>query len=874
MKLPRWCSALALLALGCTEFPAISDGVCGNSVIDLKEDCDNFSQYAGSKCNPPGSVGECHYECLLLDDGKRRPCPSGWGCDGNSICREPTGEFQSPSQSLDIGAWSLTAGDFDGDRRGDLLCAEPLDSLGETRFKFLYFDTQGELEATRDFPKRVIAPIVGDVSGDGKSDVVFSLGRVSALIGRADRTWIPETFASYRVPKASVRVVGVANQAVEFTSPFVSFIGADSVPRLGLDHAVGMFIADAYTGSLSNRATVAKSLEQLVGDPVSGNLFEDVATSPCLDVVIALTGERSFRVYDTCELDGTGRVVWRDQFQATTVQLDPPARIDAPPQIVDMNADGHLDVLIGAGSRAYVAYGDGNGLSPATPYRLVAREPLEVSANIGMPLAVGDFTGDGALDFVFPRYVLYSVSDVDDLPQYSSGIRNHQDQPWTSAMIADFNGNGRLDVVAASDHGLGIEFLNGTSSSSFASTTIPTAAPVQFLARGDFDGDLIADLVFVEGPLTEQGKSSVKIAFGSPFAPPAAPITVAQIANPKALNPFQERAIGTLAVPSEAVIDGEKVGMLTFLDDGGDRVPLAPVALTNFEQTGNVLDSSAIALSAGRFTKASSAGDVVALALPELVPDVPPPATEAWFLPEIELPGAFPRRLTEVLDPRLKGPAFANGNRDVYVDIASVAADLDGDGLDEAIFAMPAGDQRERCSLVIFQQVSVAGATEPTLAPSDPVFFDEPCQDPQLAAVDADADELKRIDLVLLTGSAGSVERKLLVLWNDGHGGFSAADAQLISGADSPQAFTIMPPLSPHASKQSLLRFAYVTASDARLVTTSSPRMFTSPRPLFSELAGGSGIAASDFDGDGIADLALADSGRLRILRSSLWVAQ
>lgn len=861
----RSCSALALLLLGCTEFPVVPADVCGNSVVDAKEDCDIFSGHAGASCRPPGAAEACHYDCSLQNDGQRTPCPPGWGCDGNSVCREPTDGFQSPSAPLDVGAWSLTAGDFDGDRRGDLLCAEPLDALGETRFKFLYFDDEGGVEETFEFPKRVIAPVVADLSGDGISDVAFSLGRLSVMNGRPDRTWIQETFASYRITNAGVRVVGVAGKAVEFTSPFVSLIGKEGDPRLD------MFIADASTGQLSSRASIVGRLDQLAGDPVSGNLYEDQATSPCLDIVIALRGENRFRVFDTCENAEVGAINWRDDFSVAEIELDPPAKIDAAPQIVDMNGDGHLDVLLGAGGRAYVAYGDGKVLAPATPYRLTAREPLEVPADIEMPLAVGDFTGDGALDFVFPHYLLYSVSNVDGIPDYYSGIRNHLDQPWTSAIITDFNGNGLLDVVAASDNGLGIEYFNGTGSASFGATTITTSAPVQFLAHADFDGDLTSDLVFVEKELVPNGKSSVKVAFGTPFALPAKPITVSQIFNPKALNPFQERAIGTLAVPSEAVIDGEKVGMLTFLDDGGDRVPFAALALTNFEQTGNVLDSAAIALSAGRFTKKSSAGDLVALALPELFPNAPPPATEAWFLPEIEQPGAFPRRLTEVLDPRLKGAAFADGNRDIFADVASVAVDLDDDDLDEAVFAMPAGAERDQCGLVIFQQISSSGAAEPTLGPREPMFIAEPCADPRLAAVDADNDG--KFDLLLLTGSSGGNTRKLLLLWNDGTGGFSADDMQLISGTDSPQAFTVMPRLTPHGATESLLRLAYVTDSEARLLATRFRREFSEPETLLSGLVGASGIAASDVDGDGIADLAVADSGRLRILRSRLWVA-
>src|SRR5882724_6810741 len=175
----RWLFALAsvsLVALGCTNFPSIASGECGNGVVDSpKEDCDSFPVGAHSVCRPKGSEGECHFDCSLRADG-RGQCPQGWGCDSNSICRAPTAGFDVSPSWFDVGAWSLTAGDFDGDRRGDIMSNEPLDSIGGTRLSFFYFDEQGQLADTRAFPKFLLSPVVKDISGDGLSDVAFAAG--------------------------------------------------------------------------------------------------------------------------------------------------------------------------------------------------------------------------------------------------------------------------------------------------------------------------------------------------------------------------------------------------------------------------------------------------------------------------------------------------------------------------------------------------------------------------------------------------------------------------------------------------------------------------------------------------------------------------
>jgi hypothetical protein len=851
-------SAAAALALACANFPVIDANVCGNRVIDANEDCDGFAE-KGKVCLPPGTDNACHFGCAPGATG-RPACPEGWGCNNDAVCRAPTTTFE-PTGALDVGAWNLSAGDFDGDGRGDIMSSEPVDSVGATQLRFFYFDQAGALADTRTFPKLLLSPMVKDISQDGLSDVTFAYGQVSLMLGRKDRSWIPETFASYLLGNSKLRMIPVYTHVIEDASPIV--------PLADLPTGTGFFVPNAE-GQLDPRARIPGKIADLVGAPVSANLFEDTADSPCLEPVYALRGAHHFTVMNTCERDADGVVLWRKPFGTVDVSLEPAAAIDAAPQIVDMNHDGHLDVLLGAGGRVYVAFGDGQRLAPAVPYRLVLANSDDGSLEIPMPLAVGDFSGDGAPDFVFADSLLVSVpSRTGGPPSYDASQSARLGSPYTTAIIADFNGNGFPDVVAGSSGSLDLEFFNGTGTPDLTKTRILTGNPVQYLSAGDYDGDLITDLALLEAAPAGESTNPVRIAFGAPFAPPSAPITVAHVSGPEQLMSYTQDGISSMVVASEEVVAGVVNGAFTFLDGTGDRLPYAALSLTDFASTGSTDASAALAVAVGSFSKAGQA-DLMALACPDIPANSMGPVisvpTLPWLVPNILGAAPVSQRLAGGLDGRLNPVAIISRNLSAH--IASASADLNGDGRDEGIFAMPVGAQQDQCGVLVFS-ADRPGAS--ALKARAPLVLNEPCTLAQLSAVNLTADGPP--DLALLTGDVSGGARHLYVLWNDGAGGFDAQAMTLVSDAqDSPQAFTVLPGTAPNRSSYRALSLAYVTAHEVRYATLAdAPRSFA---PVVSvpevPLSGGTGIAATDVNGDGVADLVVAESGKLLVLKAQL----
>lgn len=857
----RWLPVLPVLvtlAGACADLPSVSAGVCGNGVVDPNEDCDTFASIEGTSCTGPGIPGACHYDCRPGLGGLRAACPGGWGCDAQGICHPPTGEYKPLPDIAVGGAFSLLSGDFDGDGRADLVSSEPVDLRGRTKFGFRYFDENGALAESRLFPKEVGSPVVTDLDGDGRDDLTFSNFAVGLLLGHSDRSLVPETFSSYHFPDASVRLWIVNDNPIEDISAVVA--------ATTIEGQEGLFVPDRLTGILRLRARLPGPTADLLSNPVGGDIIVDPLTSPCQDLVVAARGGTSLSIIEGCErTSADAPITWRDPFVVTEVALDPPAPIDAAPQLLDIDGDGHLDVILGAGGRAYVAYGDGHQLAAAVPYSVPLVNPDFLPGAFPMPLAAGDFTGDGAVDFVFPNFLLESLAPTPGSPPVYFPDNRNDGSPWTVARVADLNGDGKADVVAASNLRLGIDFFNGTGTPRLHGFDIPTERPVPFLAIGDMDGDLINDVSFVESMATDDKRDAVMIAFGSAAGPPEMPVPVARVSEIADMSCLSEFGVGNLIVSSTETTGTAKSGVLAILDGSGDRLPFAPYQLVSVTADRSVNQAAALAVQIGSYLMPGRK-DLLAL-----TSDGDPNNHDFhfWLLPRfgarqntaVPLGG----RLAMNLQPGSVVGFFIN------VNLVAAAGDLDGDGLDESLWAMPANDGAA-CGILVVglrggaADLTVPGATPPSLDMRPAVVIDEPCPNPQLMVVDVDGD--RRPEVVLLTGKTGAAARNLIVLWNDGQGGIDAGHAEILNRlADSPQQFTVRP-----AVGQRPFALAYVTPEMVLMREAMAGAKGFYDVLDVAHVTNGSGLAAADFNGDGVMDLAVASSGILRVLRAELRV--
>jgi len=869
----------------CAELPEVKPGECGNSIVEQGEECDTFDlEGVAAQCRPPGRSGGCHLDCSARSDGTRPACPPGWGCGFDDLCHVPTGLFTALSRSAVGGVDALTAGDFDGDGRSDLLSRKPHDLVGRATLAFHYFDERSNLVETRPLSILSTLTAIGTLSNDNRDDVVFSDTRLGVLKGRQDRTWVPEAYTPYVLPGVRARVVGVSdgqigtndrqlgtNEApVAMRDKDGMVVGSAPIATLTTREAgTGLYaaVADNSNGQLSLRAALPLPVEQVAGELVTANVF-DAPSSPCREVLLAYRGTPAFEVVDLCGLDAhSGLPLWSSTARHLSVALEPAAPVETGPLAVDLNGDAHLDVLIGAGGLVYAALGDGSTFARAVPFQPPVADSRELGGAFPMPLAASDFTGDGVVDYVLPNRLMLSWRQPGDaLPHYTSGLIN-LGYPWTVARITDLNGNGFPDVVAAAQGSLNVDFFNGTGTRNLVAAQIPSGRPVSQLALGDFDGDLIRDLAFVEASGSESELDTLMIAFGALFATPSTPSAVARVRHVEQLSTFGDNGIDTVSVVATHTVDGQLRTSVYVIGGSSARIPFSPLELISFATDGSVLGVAALSVALGSFT-APGHKDVISLVSDEAG------SPGFWLVPSIDGDSPTPELLGGTLAASLvPSPARRLGKSYLSSQLyaTSAVADLDRDGRDELVWAMPYDepeppDELKLCGLAIY---GVTGDTKHELQARGQLTLDAPCLDPKLQAVDADQDGWP--DLVLLTGSERAADRKLFVLWNDRAGGFSAAASTLIDSAgDAPQAFTVLPPTQPTGAKKgSPLRLAYVTRSALMLSSFVQPRAFEPPA-LLGKLTDGTGIVAADLNGDSAIDLALADNGDLVVFSAEL----
>jgi hypothetical protein len=702
------------------------------------------------------------------------------------------------------------------------------------------------------FPRVTTPPLARDVTHDGKSDLVFSNFRVGLLPGNSARQLIPASFSSYVVANSAIRLVTARDDQVGGATPLVAITALDGVE--------GLYAPDLTNGGLLLRAELPRPLRDLVGAPISADLFPG-RDSPCAEVIVAYRGASSFKVYDMCEVGSESsiltEVIWRDVPREQTVRLPDGLRIDAAPLVADMNGDGHLDVLIGANQHPYLVPNDGQALAAlATDLQiefLGSDGPvLLTSPDILMPLAVGDFSNDGVADLVTPE-LLFTSRVLASRAQYFPSYQN-RGQAWTMAEIADLNGNGFKDVLAASAGSPGLSFFNGTGGRYEVQTTLPTQGPVSFLTTGDFDGDLVRDVAFLEGP-SSSNTQSLAVAFGRRDSPPLQATHIANLSGVEQLGQFPEFGVDALFAASRTRASGVDFAKVTLFDGSPDRLPLAPYSLVTFSTNGLLQDSLALSVVVGSFSRPGS-NDVLALGTQDLDDN-----WSLWLLPNIGEAQEPPRQLQAEIPQGLRPVDFAKAKT---LGVVGVAADVDGDGIDESVWLASRGS--EGCALLVYQidaqQISATLRQRLDLA--------EPCPAPQLAAWDVDRDGANvdafnsGVDLLALTGDASAQPRRLSIFWNDRAGGFSSQDRSFVSDASGAD-------VRAFSAFREFPQVAFVTENKLYTARTlENARELNVVEAIAAEFRDLRSVVVTDPSGDGIEDLAVADAEGLWLIPAKL----
>ena len=203
----------------------------------------------------------------------------------------------------------------------------------------------------------------------------------------------------------------------------------------------------------------------------------------------------------------------------------------------DFNADGSLDLALGNGAfggvSALLGFADG-------AFNLVPPPAVLAPSTAACSIAVGDFNGDGKLDLVVPdstdNNVTILLGNGDGTFAAATGSPISIAGGPNVVTVADFNGDGKLDLAIANGNNGTVTILLGDGTGNFTQATnspITVGNTPDALAIGDFLGNGKLDIAvanFGDNTVTlllGNGDGTFTQATGSPFAVGLGPTAIA-----------------------------------------------------------------------------------------------------------------------------------------------------------------------------------------------------------------------------------------------------------------------------------------------------------------------------------------------------------
>lgn len=805
--------ALVVALGGCDTLPVLEPGSCGNGVVDDEtEDCDGVS----ASCRPPGSDGACRYSC-----SSDAPCPGGFRCGTDGICRAPRDARFHPPAQLDAQlARDVRVADLDGDG-----LAEPISLRGDG-LAIARLGPPGAVDGLTVTATSVLrgvrtVPDVDDLTGDGLPDLVLADRGVVVVRGGTAPAPIPSPTFLTSSP------LFVADAVVP---------GELADPTLGAGSELVTAEAGSLVVRLAGQATVvaqfAPSPDGWQGTAV-GDLRE--SADGCDELVVghgANATETKLSIITLCAPSGQGVVPnAASAIPVVDVALSPPTTLLGV-LVADVDRDGHLDVVARGLENLYVAYGDGAGgftsgpCGTGTPGEAIAIGAQKVSFNV---LALDDLNADGRVDVVEQRaegaVVRLSTQpaagacDAAPFEDLGAPVATSSANGWQHARVADFDGDGWLDVAAVpATTGLlvnqGLDYFSGGPGGTFAYTRLDVGKAAGQIQVGDFDGNGLSDLAVV-GLSGDSGapQGELFVLFGAAHEPPGSPTSLGDVGEVLTLAAagVQPSYAATLDKPDELVCvsAGAAEQRISIFQGATSKQLFAPLL------TPDPLDAQASTLpmrgAVGRFGAAALPGvAVVSRAASQALSDG---RDRVWFAENggdgtltvaADARSPVSSGLSDALSlapPSASVPAFAPLDNGV-----AVAADTDGDGLDEAYFL----------GFTAIQAGSAAGGViaglrpgaEPALAATGIVFVSVENKDAPITSfaaqalatlrsralvVDLDGDgdeEIVALGVRVADGAACLSPGILVVLDGDGAGFVDVAGAPVLEPDQSDGEFT------------------------------------------------------------------------------------
>ncbi len=879
----------ALLALaGCADLQILPANECGNGVLEPGEACDGEAD-----CGAPGAEHACQ---ILCSSGA---CREGYACGLDGVCQAPSGTFESSSATATSTVLDLFTGDVNRDGCSELYVTKrqsiTLMAFESAKPGACPAHTQ-EIAAGRTPDKDLTRPAahLADMNRDGRPDVVRA---AEAQYGDAlfvDLAGPAPAVASILYPTVKALESPVRSLRVTFQSSDALLLFIDRPKGEEMIGVVG--VLDPQNTPSPAGTGLPGVMEDLAFVVAANTNKADPACNPCDEVLFGFAGQGQIAALHLSK--GMEPASGEDAIVATmpapVITLPPGAKLrksNASIAVVDHDGDGHLDVIVNSEaptpmgkSPLYIAYGTGKGTFHSTsPPDLAAPDGKASQLVVDGPDSMDDATAGDAI-FVAADFDGDGKVDVVPVPCPPSAALesiacNATAATGCEAVVVDIDRDGRPDIVSTEEQQPGLFVRRPSSAGGFHVSFVDTSCPPHELATGDFDDDGNQDLAFFDQTLQASAVSgsegtpvdTLMVSYGNAFASSGAPLASGQFADARGLvsGRFSPGAATTQLYATRLLDETAKSGF-SLVEGYGERRLFAPYYLPYTGATGpgnpNIQPVAMVSGTSGLFGQDDAGQPASAVALVTRDEDVDPPATPVLRLVDARSGASSLTQAVNGESPDCDGCVL------VPIRVPECA------GADEADQLLLLGADK----LIVYSVVTIAGPADTEVrafAMCDSFdagkhtfsFVDaEPRPEryvPRPIVADLDGDG--RPD-VLARDAAGA----MVVLWSQPGGGFEPVELPF------PERLS-----ATRCGGKCSVALAEIEGSGtgAGDLLVAAPGGLTRYRPrkdrTFEELPVPAGLAevtiaddtdftsivASDFDGDGLEDIALMPSSTLLV---------
>jgi RHS repeat-associated protein len=395
------------------------------------------------------------------------------------------GSFE-PQTAFEVGAgpYSVAVADINGDGIPDLVTA----NYNDNTVSVLAGRGDGTFEPQTTFEVGggACSVAVADLNDDGIPDLVtanYNDNTVSVLVGRGDGTFEPQTTFDVGVSPWSVAIADLNGNGIP---DLVTANYNDNAVSVLMGHGDATFAAHR-TFDVGHQPTFVAIAD------LNGNGIPDLVTA-------------DYREYTISVLMGRGDGIFEEQ---TTFEV---ANRTEAVAIVDVNRDGIPDLVTAEGSDGYISVliGQGDGT--------FAEHATFQPGTFPMSLAIADLNGDGIPDLLTGNYgddtntvaVLLGFGDGTFEAQTTLGVGQ---TPWSwpyAVAVADLNGDGVPDLIAANSWEACVSVLTGRGDGTFEEqTTFEVGYNPYDVVVTDLNGDGVPDVV-----TADRNNSTVSVLLG------------------------------------------------------------------------------------------------------------------------------------------------------------------------------------------------------------------------------------------------------------------------------------------------------------------------------------------------------------------------